>query len=290
MAFSVDDLTNIAAGKQSDAVFDYCITIDKETKLVWGRKWDFGRVTFTLTRYLPFPGIALTVYAALQAVSLKPCIHNGTASNLLHIGTIVAAEGLLVMRTWAFWGCKKVLLIILGITAVVFIVAAMLITSHVNAILPKTVNPWPNACNFTTGAGSAIQYGFLVLYELILLSLVIYRWIRHYRSLYTCSKIVNAVYRDAVIYVSIMIIFSLGNIVNTGASPQYYNEYLDSLQVTVHSVLAARLFFHLRETNDVEFEQLLPRSIPTFRVAEPKSDSFDSESELDYSSTENIVV
>jgi len=298
MASDMSDIINIAAGKQSDAyaqvaglavlVFDYCITFDKEAKLVWGRKWDFGRVTFTLTRYLPFPGIALTVYAALQAVLLKPCPNNGVPSNILHIGTIVAAEGLLLMRTWAFWGCNKILLIVLSVIAVIFIVAAMLITSHVNAILPKTVNPWPGACNFTTGAGSAIQYAFLVMFELILLSLVIYRWIRNYRSEFASSRIVNAVYRDAVIYVSIMIAFSLGNIINTGASPQYYNEYLDSLQVTIHSVLAVRLFFHLRETHDVECELLLPRSMPTFRVAQPKEDSFDSQS--DYGSSETIIV
>ncbi|EIW86157.1 hypothetical protein CONPUDRAFT_148263 [Coniophora puteana RWD-64-598 SS2] len=77
-------------------VFDYCITFSEEADLVWGRRWDTGRFIFLLARYLPFPGLALTNYAAIQAVNLKQCNgtgSNGLASNVLHIISILAAEG-----------------------------------------------------------------------------------------------------------------------------------------------------------------------------------------------------
>ncbi|EIW78700.1 hypothetical protein CONPUDRAFT_156663 [Coniophora puteana RWD-64-598 SS2] len=235
-------LVSDASGKQYDAyantgiavlAFDYCITLDKEVKLVWGRKWDFGRTIFTLARYLPFPGIAMTVYAALQSVALNPCGHldngkfvsnTGLVSNLLHIAAIVAAEALLLIRTWVFWDKNKRLMVILCVLAVVFIVAAVLITSHVNDILSLrgTPNPWPEACDFRAGKGSAIQYAFLVVYELTV---------------------------------------SLGNIVVTVAAANYHNEYLDSLQVTMHSVVAARLFFHLKESSSLEQSLSLPQSL-----------------------------
>lgn len=276
--FVIDDY-----GKQSDAyanlaglavlAFDYCITLDDEVRWVWGRKWDAGRCIFTLARYLPFPGLSLTIFAAFQAVSFKQCndtVINGYVSNVLHIVSILAAEGLILIRTWAFWGCSRILLISMIALAVVFTAASMTTTNIVDKLVPG-VDLWPGICNFTTSRTSSIQYGFLVLYELILLSLIVYRWLHHYHS--TGSKLVYVLYRDAVIHVVFMIVFSVANIINTAIGAQYYNEYIDSLQVTIHSVLSARIFFHLRQTNDAEHNTVLPDTISTFQVRRPDADT-----------------
>jgi len=174
------------------------------------------------------------------------------------------------MRTWAFWDCNRRLLIVLLVVAVIFVGLAIGLTEYVNGILPKLQPPAgtpPGTCSFSTGQGSSIQYGFLVVYELILLALTIWRWFTHHRS--TQSRLINAVYRDTIVYVFCMIGFSLANILNTIVSPAYHNEYFDSLQLATHSVLSARIFFHIRESTEEIRARALPSHLSTFRVAIP---------------------
>ncbi|OJA14766.1 hypothetical protein AZE42_06228, partial [Rhizopogon vesiculosus] len=63
---------------------------------VWHRKWTFVRFTFTISLYLPFVAIGMTFAAALrtQYYPGESCVRYGTASNVLHILCIIAAEGM----------------------------------------------------------------------------------------------------------------------------------------------------------------------------------------------------
>ncbi|KAG2067949.1 hypothetical protein BDR04DRAFT_1104106 [Suillus decipiens] len=89
-------------------VFDFCITFQDEVNWTWFRPWDITRIIFVISRYLPFIGAGLTVYDALNDVG-SPV--RDQAENVIHIIGIVAAEGLLVIRTWAFWQRSKKMLI-----------------------------------------------------------------------------------------------------------------------------------------------------------------------------------
>ncbi|EIW77974.1 hypothetical protein CONPUDRAFT_84227 [Coniophora puteana RWD-64-598 SS2] len=257
-------------------VYDYCLTVHHEIHWLWGEKWTWGRVVFTIARYSPFPGLALTVIAALEAVTFKSC-KQSQATNYIHIASIVAAEGLLMMRIWAFWGCSRRLLVILLTTAAIFLGLAIGLTSYVSDLLPGRqlpVGTLSDACNFSTGRSSTIQYGFLVVYELILLSLTIWRWFAYHRS--THSQLVNTVYRGSIFYIMCMTGFSLFNILNAAVSPAYHNEYLDSLQITMHSVLSARIFFRMRETTEETRDSPLPSHMSSFRVADPAAATADT--------------
>ncbi|KAJ8583006.1 hypothetical protein M405DRAFT_937476 [Rhizopogon salebrosus TDB-379] len=63
------------------AIYDYCLTTAPEVQLIWGWRWTVIRVTFTLARYVPFIGVAMTTY------------------------------GLLIFRAYAFWQQSKQVLI-----------------------------------------------------------------------------------------------------------------------------------------------------------------------------------
>ncbi|KAH7912346.1 hypothetical protein BJ138DRAFT_1100388 [Hygrophoropsis aurantiaca] len=90
---------NVAAA--AVLIFDYCITFEPEVRWTWGRKWGLPRVVFTLSRYTSFAGALMTAYAAANAHETK-CIIFGDASS-----------GLLILRTYAFWGCNKKILAVL---------------------------------------------------------------------------------------------------------------------------------------------------------------------------------
>ncbi|KAG1724718.1 hypothetical protein EDB19DRAFT_1834052, partial [Suillus lakei] len=98
----ISKYTNI--GSLAILIFDFCITFQDEVHWIWSRPWNLIRVIFTISRYLPFVGSGLTAYAALR-------VSGPSGGNIIHIISIVAAEGLLVIRTWAFWGKSKKLLI-----------------------------------------------------------------------------------------------------------------------------------------------------------------------------------
>ncbi|KAG2151659.1 uncharacterized protein EDB93DRAFT_268318 [Suillus bovinus] len=90
--------------------FDFFITFQDEVKWTWFRPWDITRVIFVASRYLPFIGSALTAYDALSLNGpVTPA--RSQAENIIHIISIVAAEALLVIRTWAFWQRSKRMLI-----------------------------------------------------------------------------------------------------------------------------------------------------------------------------------
>ncbi|KAG1730448.1 hypothetical protein EDB19DRAFT_2027476 [Suillus lakei] len=103
-------------------VFDYCITFQEEVHWTWSRPWGLTRIIFTISRYLPFVGAGLTAYGALRVDG--PC-STSLAENIIHTISITAAEGLLVIRTWAFWKMSKRVLIGLLTYSVVTIIAAI---------------------------------------------------------------------------------------------------------------------------------------------------------------------
>ncbi|KAJ8583233.1 hypothetical protein M405DRAFT_867188 [Rhizopogon salebrosus TDB-379] len=107
------------------AIYDDCLTIAPEVRLIWGRRWNVIRVTFTLTRHLTFIGAAMTTYAAVaDRFKFKSCSTFNNGSKALHMTSIIAAEGLLIFRTFAFWQqSKKVLIWLLILAAVVASVA-----------------------------------------------------------------------------------------------------------------------------------------------------------------------
>ncbi|KAJ8583829.1 hypothetical protein M405DRAFT_866718 [Rhizopogon salebrosus TDB-379] len=52
----------VTVGAMAVAIYDYCLTIAAEVKLVWGQRWTVIRVIFTLARYVPFIGVAMATY------------------------------------------------------------------------------------------------------------------------------------------------------------------------------------------------------------------------------------
>ncbi|KAG1726933.1 hypothetical protein EDB19DRAFT_1914428 [Suillus lakei] len=67
-SLSVSDLAKIQTVKYANLgslailVFDYCVTFPEEVKWTWFKPWDFTRVNFTISRYLPFAGFGMTAY------------------------------------------------------------------------------------------------------------------------------------------------------------------------------------------------------------------------------------
>lgn len=230
-------------------IFDYFLTLEPEVRWTWNRRWNVIRVLFVISRYMAFAAAGMTAYAAIATRANEDCRHFSQASNAIHIICIVAAEGLLIIRTYAFWKQNKRLLAVLLVLAAISIACAVSITQVIGnlAAPPDPSAPPTSNCTFEAGRSSAIQYGFLVAYELLLMSLTVFKRYQDYRD--SNSRLVRAIFHGGVRYMTAIIFVSIVNILIMSVVPQSYDEMMDVPQLVLHSMLASRVLFSLRESD-----------------------------------------
>ncbi|KAG1746439.1 hypothetical protein EDB19DRAFT_2037378 [Suillus lakei] len=234
-------------GAMALAIFDYCLTISQEVQLIWGRRWNIVRIAFTFTRYVTFIGAAMTTFAALADRSkYKSCVTFNYISTTSHMISIIAAEVLLVCRTYAFWQqSKKMLMWILFL-------AAICITG---SIVPIAVNNLRSSapgdttgCVLYSGEAGAIQYSFVILLELVLMILTVYKRISFYQD--SRGRLITILYCDGLVYMTCIIMASIANVFFGLFASAAYTAIMDVPQLVIHGVLASRILFNLRESDE----------------------------------------
>ncbi|KAG0694812.1 hypothetical protein DFH29DRAFT_958552 [Suillus ampliporus] len=198
-------------------IYDYFITLHSE-----GRKWGIIHIVFTVSRYVPFAGSFMTSYC-------------------MHFLGIVASEGLLIARVYAFSGNKKAYRIIL----LSFGLAVLATSVILSAIHSDSVNP---PCAFEGTRSSAFPYGLLMLFEIVLMCTTVFLRYRHYLD--SPGKLVKAVYKDGLLYMFCIMLISTVNVIIIAVLPLSYSEILNLPQIVAHSVLASRILFNLQVTRD----------------------------------------
>ncbi|KAG0693290.1 hypothetical protein DFH29DRAFT_1039847 [Suillus ampliporus] len=257
-SLSVSEVADLQISKYANLgglailVYDYCITFQDEVQWTWSRPWGLTRVIFTISRYLPFVGTGMTAYAALRVSG--PC-GPSLEENIIHILSIIAAEGLLVIRTWAFWQKSRRLLIGLLTYSVVTIIAAVAVNVTPNHQLIPGGQPSPG-CNFEASRNSALVYSILAMFEIVILILTAYKRFHDYRDFQ--SSIVAIVYGDGMLYISCIITITVTNVIVDAAFPIGYSNMFDTLQLVLHSVLTSRIIFRLRSSNERIYETDAP--------------------------------
>ncbi|KAF9237221.1 hypothetical protein BU15DRAFT_76127 [Melanogaster broomeanus] len=200
-------------------VFDYFITIEDEARWVWGRRWDTTRLIFTVSRYLPFLGTGLTSYYLSINSASTPCPASlQITENVVHIIGVIAAELLLILRTYAFWHGNKRLLYGLLAYVTVSISAAVVIDTIPTQFL--TSGQPQLGCLLESPGNSAIVYSMLLIYEIVIFVLIAYKSFGASRG--TRSSLVRTIYRDGMFYVLCIIAITLVNVIISFALPASY--------------------------------------------------------------------
>ncbi|KAG2132448.1 uncharacterized protein EDB93DRAFT_1331697 [Suillus bovinus] len=255
-------------------IFDYFLTLEPEVRWTWNRRWNVTRILFVISRYMAFVAAGMTSYAAIATRANENCSRFGQASNAIHIISIVSSEGLLIIRTYAFWRKNNKLLAVLLVLAAISIGCAVSITDVVSNLAAPTnpSDPPTSNCTFEASRSSAIQYGFLAAYELcedisfpfhlarlfnpihlVLLSLTIFKRYQDYRD---CnSHLVKVIFQGGVRYMTATISVSVANILVTYMVPQSYDEIMDLPQLVLHSMLASRVLFDLHASDRNEWDE-----------------------------------
>ncbi|KAG1805865.1 hypothetical protein EV424DRAFT_1544202 [Suillus variegatus] len=127
--------TNVAAA--AILIYDYFVTLHSEVRWTRGRKWGIIRTTFTISRYAPFAGALMTLYSAIKTWGTQDCAPFNDAVNGIHFLGIIASEGLLIFRVYAFSGNKKAYLtILLSFGLTILVTCAILSAAPINFNIP----------------------------------------------------------------------------------------------------------------------------------------------------------
>ncbi|KAG1724994.1 hypothetical protein EDB19DRAFT_290273 [Suillus lakei] len=172
---------------KSILIYDYFVTLHSEVQWTWGRKWGIIRTAFTVSRY---------------------CAPFNDAVNGIHFLGIITSEGLLIARVYAFSGNKKAYLIILLSFGL-----AILVTCVILSVLPINLNTSEVAppCVLEGARSSALPYGFLMLFEMVLMSTTAFLRYRHYLGSH--SALMRGVYRDGLSYMFCIMMISTANVI-----------------------------------------------------------------------------
>ncbi|KIJ60995.1 hypothetical protein HYDPIDRAFT_116502, partial [Hydnomerulius pinastri MD-312] len=255
-------------------LWDYCLTIPFEVEHVWGRKWEVTRVVFTVSRYLPFIASGMTCYA-IKNRNDNNCLTFDTVSYILHAVGIIFAEALLLLRTWAMWQRSRKILISLLAVGSSFFVCALTLTTTVSVNTPSDTNsPFtnnPSGCQFQISRSYFFQYVFPMVFEIILQVMNSLKKFRDYRGVQSLA--LKTLYWDGMWYMFWIILVSVVNITLLTTAPIAYSDSMETYQLVIHSILACRIFFNLRETDrrehNGETESSIPLTTYSFRTQSP---------------------
>ncbi|KAG1738906.1 uncharacterized protein EDB91DRAFT_1137292 [Suillus paluster] len=91
-------------------------------------------------------------------------------------------------------------------------------------------------------------YVMLVIFEFVILVLVLIQARGHLQRTGIASGLLRSLYRDSLLYIVCLLFISTANVVVMSTIPPRYNEVFDTFPTVMHSVLASRTMFNLRQS------------------------------------------
>ncbi|KAH7908562.1 hypothetical protein BJ138DRAFT_340982 [Hygrophoropsis aurantiaca] len=203
-------------------VFDYCITVSKEIIWTWDRPWNFVRVLFLVARYTPFILVSIYIYDTLGPVPMVKCTLQAEVKlwlSVLAAIITIAAESLLIIRTWVIWGRNRAVLIGLIVVGLACIAAGFIVDVIVFRSTTYTLLPSPTSgCfqPFSSATSHVWNYPGLVVFELVILFLTVAQILQ-----YKNHRRIFYIMRNDIVYVLCILGMSVINMVIT-KTPQLY--------------------------------------------------------------------
>ncbi|KAG1842459.1 hypothetical protein C8R48DRAFT_737708, partial [Suillus tomentosus] len=183
----------------------------------------------------------MTSYSAIKTWGTQDCAPFNDAVNGIHFLGILASEGLLIFRVYAFSGNKKAYLtILLSFGLAILVTCVILSAAPINLNIPGVGPP----CVLEGARSSTLGYGLLMFFEIVLMSTTVFLRYRHYLGSH--SALVRSIYRDGLLYMFCIMMISMFNVIIIAVLPLSYSETLNTPQIVAHSVLASRILFNLQ--------------------------------------------
>ncbi|KAJ7346214.1 hypothetical protein DFH08DRAFT_961659 [Mycena albidolilacea] len=160
---------------------------------------------------------------------------------LLVLG-IFLSEVILMLRTWALWDRRRMVLIWLIILGTCTLVASI-VTTQLELESLDYITTTGVGCTLAK-ASSIIIFSYL---SVTILETMVLTAVRAYRDLrYSRLPWLIQLYRDGILFFIYLLMISLANILVPILAPSMFSNWLASPQRVLHSVLCSRVLLHIR--------------------------------------------
>ncbi|KAJ3797750.1 hypothetical protein GGU11DRAFT_49750 [Lentinula aff. detonsa] len=227
-------------------VYDYICTLDQEIELLWSSPFGLASMIFLVNRYLPFFDTFLSINMNFNSnISAEQCaIQTRAVSWLMFVG-VSHSELILMLRTYALWGRKRSILVLLILLTMGFLIPAIVLTKmevvseHFVAL---------HGCRIT-----ATRNIIFIAFSC-----------QHLPQ--TRSPWVTKLYKDGIVFYFYLLVLSCANIVSYRIAPAF-GPWLEAPQRVILSVFCSRVLFlifqgscstHGARPRDIETASELP--------------------------------
>ncbi|KIK62230.1 hypothetical protein GYMLUDRAFT_994997 [Collybiopsis luxurians FD-317 M1] len=237
------DLISTLVSTSTLLIYDYCLTLDLECKLVWSRPLKWFNILYLVQRYLPFID---------TVVMLNIGTFSSNHSQIYCYSVLHGSLFILSLRIWAISRdrIRNLAYIISGsfillwgaIIAIVFI-----FRSKHNFDSHQSLDPLARNCVHAQPAiSSTVTFGLLMLYQLGGFVLLVLYAIPQYKDR-KHSHLYNPVYRDGIFqYVLMLALLSVDIFVMEFISADLDFLFMPLIRV-LHSVTTSRIVLHIHE-------------------------------------------
>ncbi|EJD38832.1 hypothetical protein AURDEDRAFT_187635 [Auricularia subglabra TFB-10046 SS5] len=207
-------------------VYDHFTTFADEVSLIWQAPWSTGKALFLVSRYITWPELVFAIYRSIVA-------------------GITVAETVLILRTWALWGGRRIVLF--GLAFLLFAITAVngwIVFEYTRHTRLAEV-PGIGGCVVTSTTHIiALAWILVSAFELVILLMTVAKGIQHFKE--SSSTLIGSLYRDGILYYLSLFAVSLANMVFVISAQAEYIILLAELQRSFHAIFCCRIILHLR--------------------------------------------
>ncbi|KAI0673082.1 hypothetical protein C8Q78DRAFT_699086 [Trametes maxima] len=235
----------LAAASMALLYYDYCLTLSAEVDRFWrSGKPSPTSIVFVLNRYLglfgPIP--AMFEFFGHFTPELSPVTVISPIRCCGHSNHYWKAPVILIIRTYALYNRSKRILLVLIVLAIIAMAVTLLVhfvgTAPVTDDVPQHPVQSPSLCDLSLTA----KEGLLII-------LTLRQTLRMQEGLRIHHSMLRVLFRDGVIYYSILFVVSVANILTfivpgmNGNSRGIATTFANAMS----STLASRILLHLRD-------------------------------------------
>jgi len=231
-------------------LYDWLLILPQEVKYIWRASWNWSKVLYLLSRYMPFATVALTLRMQFAwNPTPESCERSLYAIGWLMFVGVDLAEVVLAVRTYAVWNRDKRvgigLALLLGLSQ---IPDGIILYQFIQGV-DYTQNPYPelySGCAFSKATRLVyVNWLIVTVREGVVLVLMIISAVKTYHK--HTPDLINVVHRDGIRFYLYIFCATLANVLVTLLLPIDFVGIGSDIEVVLHSILTCRLMIGIRE-------------------------------------------
>ncbi|KAF6751518.1 hypothetical protein DFP72DRAFT_907324 [Ephemerocybe angulata] len=234
-------------------VADYLQTLPDEVHLMWPSPISLPQFLFYFLRYyiLVVNTINALYYIPLGR-SVKECQITWLAGAFLSAPIVVAAEGMLCYRVYAFSGRNRKIFIYLILQFIVIHMAEIAVLVQYGRTVQFLHFPGGSVTCMALTSSTYLAVLFTLLLVNVISTMVLMIYIAFSKHGRVDSGLVRVFYRDGVFYFIVLSALAIANIHINFLASEWHRYLITQLEVDFHAILATRMLLHLRRYAESE--------------------------------------